>query len=317
MAEPPTQPPQPPDEPPEDDETVVRDPGWAVAPERRVATQETLVEEPAPPPRRPTLWPWLLALLVLVLAVLGTVYFLSRDDDDDAATTTAATTAAQQVTVPDVVGRTVDDATTAMEAVGLEVSVVQVPSGVEPGTVVAQAPGGGNEVEDGTTVSLKVARPLDETTTAPPATTAPPPTTTAPPQPQPGVVPDVVGQAAADAAKAFAAEGLHVDLNYVASDEPAGTVVAQAQDPGTELQRGDFVQVNVAAGPDATEWVSLPDVVGLPLDEARTRLERAGFEVLAINLNDEIRNSDRVGGQSPVASAAIPRGSLVVLYVSR
>jgi len=144
------------------------------------------------------------------------------------------------------------------------------------------------------------------------------PATTAPaPGPQPAVVPDVVGRSAADAAEAFGAAGLFVDLFYVPSGEQAGTVVSQAQDPGTELQPGDTVQVNISNGPDATEFVSIPDVAGLPLDEARASLEQARFEVLALNLDDDVRNTDGVDLQTPEAGAAVPPGSLVVLYVSR
>jgi hypothetical protein len=151
-------------------------------------------------------------------------------------------------------------------------------------------------------------------TTAPPATTSAPATTAAP---EPAVVPAAVGKPVADAAEAFAAEGLLVDLFYTSSREPAGTVVAQGLEPGTELQPEDLVQLNVANGPDVTEYLSLPDVGTMPLDEARATLEKARFEVLAFNLDHEIRDTDAVVLQTPEASAAVPPGSLVVLYVTR
>jgi hypothetical protein len=62
MAEPPRVPPDPPD----DDVTVVRD-EWGPD-ETFVERREEVLE---PPPRRPTIWPWLLALLILVLGGLG------------------------------------------------------------------------------------------------------------------------------------------------------------------------------------------------------------------------------------------------------
>ena len=49
-------------------------------------------------------------------------------------------------------------------------------------------------------------------------------------------MPDVVGQELADAARAFSEEGLKVAVVYVPSNEPAGSVVAQARPPGAELQ---------------------------------------------------------------------------------
>ena len=100
MAEPPNRPPDP------DDETVIRD-EW---PKETIVQQRVDEVEQAPPGRRPPkIWPWLLALLVLVLAGLGALWYFSQDDEDDAASTTA--TAARTVTVPDVVGTTSSEAT--------------------------------------------------------------------------------------------------------------------------------------------------------------------------------------------------------------
>jgi serine/threonine-protein kinase len=381
-----------PPRPPEDDETVVVprdetlvDPDWTVPPERRVAVHE--VEEEVPPPRRfPTLWPWLLALLVLVLAGLAAAYLLTRDDDEPAATT--ATTSAQQVEVPRVVGLQEDraleelrdaglegevdrrssqepegvvigqnpeagteleegeavqldvstgqaagattgaattaapesaqvpevvglpssEATSRLREAGFEVELVEVPSQEPAGTVVAQNPSAGSEAERGADVRLNVAQQPAGSTQ---------PTTTAAPEPQPASVPDVVGQELADATRAFADEGLKVSVRYVPSNEAQGRVVAQAQPAGTELRRGDTVQVNVSNGAEPQPAATVPGVVGRPLAGARRALEAAGYEVLAVNLEDEVRNEDRVSSQTPGGGASVPRGSLVVLYVAR
>ncbi len=146
---------RPPPRDPADDETVISD-GWGPESEVFVEQREEIVE----PPRRrmPTIWPWLLALLVLVLAGLGAIYFLSRDDDDDqsaapttSATTTSATTTAAERTVPDVVGTTSSEATETLRDAGFEVNLVPVPSDRPPGTVVAQAPRAGAEQPEGPT----------------------------------------------------------------------------------------------------------------------------------------------------------------------
>ena len=88
MAEPPPPPPprdpRDPDDPrdPAEDETIIAD-GWGpedpVFVERQpgVVDEEVVEEEPR---RMPTIWPWLLALLLLVLAGLAAAYFLTRDE---------------------------------------------------------------------------------------------------------------------------------------------------------------------------------------------------------------------------------------------
>jgi len=326
MAEPPPRDPRDPAE----DETIIAD-SWGPEDQVFVEQQDEIVE----PPRRriPTIWPWLLALLLLVLVGLGAVYFLSRDDDDDqatatptAATTTATTTAVETVSVPDVVGTTSSEATETLRNANLEVNLVSVPSDRSPGTVIAQSPAAGTEQPEGTSVRLNVAEAAGTTTgattqtettgTSTPATTTAPTTTTAPAPPRTATVPDVVGEELASAARSFADEGLKVAVAYVPSSEAAGRVVAQAQPPGTDRTRGDTVQLNVSEGANPQADASVPGVVGQQLDRARSALEQPGFEVLALTVGDrEIENKRSVLSQSPGSGASVPRGSLVLVYV--
>lgn len=305
MAEPPPVPPDP------DDETVIVPPTDAWEPESEVVVEETETE--LPPPKRPVLWPWLLALLVVVLVGLGAAYFLTRDDDDATTTTSTVATTTPQVTVPDVVGTTSSEATATLRDAGLDVNLVSVPSDRSPGTVIAQNPAAGEEVADGSSVRLNVAEAATPApTTTEPETTAP--TTTA--APEPATVPDVVGQELADAARSFNEEGLKVAVVYVPSNEPAGSVVAQARPPGAELQSGDTVQLNVSTGAEPAPDVQVPDVTGEKQAGGRDQLDSAGFEVLT--LEEQTSDDSRVGSvlsQTPSGGANIPRGSLVLLYV--
>ena len=314
----------PPSEQPPDDETIVRD-EWGpetVVPQRVV--EDEVVEETEARRKPPTIWPWLLALLVLVLAGLLAYFLLSGDDDEQPGTTDAATTQVEERTVPDVVGTTSSEATETLRDAGFDVNVVSVPSDSPAGTVVAQDPAAGATEPEGTTVRLNVARAAEGTTTGATTTTGSttttgttttaPTTTAPPPQPQPAVVPDAVGQELAEAARAFADEGLKASVAYVPSEEPAGRVVAQAQPAGTELERGDTVQVNVSRGPDAQPPTAVPSVAGEELESGRDQLEQAGFEVLALTVGDgEIRNESRIVSQSPSGGAA--PGALVLVYV--
>ncbi len=323
-----TPPPRDPPEPVEDETVVAGD--WPVRPEGQVVVEQTEAET-VPRRRMPVIWPALLALLLLVLGGLGAYYFATRDDDDDSPattattpTTTAATTgtttgtttqAAAPVSVPDVVGTTSSEATSALREVGLEANLVAVPSDRPAGTVLAQNPAAGKEAPEGSTVRLNVAQPATETT-PPPATTGPVATA---PTVEPSVVPDVVGKELADAAREFGDQGLKVSVQYVPATVPQGQVVAQAQPAGTERRRGDTVQVNISIGPEPSEpapRAAVPDVVGQTNDQARQALEGAEFEVLALNLEtNRVRREDRVVSQTPAAGASIPRGSLVLLYV--
>ena len=230
------------------------------------------------------------------------------------------------VEVPDVVGTTTSEATATLREAGLEVNLVPVPSREPRGTVLAQSPPPGTTAKAGTKVRLNVAQAdapppattQTTTTTTTTATTATTTTATTPPPTQPpatSTVPDAVGQELAVGARTFADEGLKLAVRYVPSQEPQGRIVAQARPSGSELRRGDTVQVNVSNGPDPAAATDVPDVDGLSEAEARSRLVDAGFEVLVIR--ERALGGSRVGvvgSQSPSGGASVPRGSLVILY---
>ena len=229
---------------------------------------------------------------MLVLGGLGAYYYFTQDDDEPAATTdhgAASSTSVEQVRVPDVVGTTSSEATATLRDAGFEANVVAVPSDRPSRQVVAQNPAAGKRRAgrlDGAAErrAASLARRRRRRRRRPLRPRRPPPATTAPPEP--ATVPDVVGKELADAARAFADEGLKVAVQYVPSDEPQGRVVAQAQPAGTELERGDTVQVNVSNGPEpggrhrrCRTWSAAAG------PRRATTLERAGFEVLAIELD--------------------------------
>ncbi|MBA2331182.1 MAG: PASTA domain-containing protein [Actinobacteria bacterium] len=234
----------------------------------------------------------------------------------------------EPVDVPDVVGTTSSEATATLRDVGLEANVVPVPSTEAAGTVLAQNPAAGSTVEAGSRVRLNVAKAAGDTT---PATTETTTTTTAtttttttattsteePPTPTPAraTVPDVIGQELAVGARTFGGEGLKVAVRYVPSQEAQGRIVAQARPAGTELSAGDTVQVNVSTGANPAAAAAVPSVSGEEMQEARSQLDAAGFEVLAIELEAASAQLGTVISQSPGGGASVPRGSLVLLYV--
>jgi len=312
---------RPPDEPvdPVDPagETVI-DPDWQPGPDHQVLVEEERAAAPPPRPPRPTLWPWLLALLVLVLAGVGAAFYLTDDDDEEpsattaattaerttngtttSATTTQATTAVAMTQVPDVVGAQSATAEAALRDAGLRANLHTVPSSRPGGTVVAQNPAAGAEVEEGSAVRLNVSAGG-----------------TPPAPPEPATVPDVVGLEQTEAVRALDEAGLAAAVQLVPSQEPQGRVVAQAREPGASLERGDTVQINVSTGPDPAPSSALPDVVGLGEEEARDQLQAAGFRVQVVKVDAPApAQRGRVVDQQPGGEA--PGGWKVTLSVGR
>jgi beta-lactam-binding protein with PASTA domain len=269
-----------------------------------------------PPPSGPafTTVPWVLGLEVAdareILLDAGFVVEALRRADDEAPRGTvfgqepeAGTRAADGstvrivvsvgrgvTTVPDVVGRSQADAVQALEVAGLRARAERVPSEREPGTVVAQVPRAGVELERGSAVRLNVSG-------------------------GPGriVVPDVTGADVGEAVAEIEGVGLRAETGEVDSNEPRGTVVTQEPVSGVEVERGAAVRLDVSAGPRGT---TVPELAGLQEEEARTQLEGLGFRVRAVEeATTQPAFVGRVLRQVPAAGREAPPGTQVTIVV--
>jgi serine/threonine-protein kinase len=126
---------------------------------------------------------------------------------------------------------------------------------------------------------------------------------------QPVPVPDVVGKKIDEARQILADASLGAKIDEKYDDKvPEGVVISQKPDKGKAPKNSDIALV-VSKG--ATP-VPVPEVVGKSLDEARTILTAAGFEVRDFNLPG---GPDRVLDQSPNGGGMAPKGSRVTLSV--
>ena len=84
---------------------------------------------------------------------------------------------------------------------------------------------------------------------------------------------------------------------------PAGTVVVE----------GTQVRINVSRGPKP---VTVPNVIGLPYEQAASELQRAGFGVARVDVDSELAKGIVVD-QDPNGGTNSSNGSTVTLSVSR
>jgi beta-lactam-binding protein with PASTA domain len=240
---------------------------------------------PEPPPER-HVWPWLLALAIVVLGGLAAlIVYATRDHDKKQTVTVAATR-----TVPSVVSLTRAVAVRRVTGAGFNAQIRFTPSSTRKGMVVAQAPDGGARLSQGGTVALTVSAG----------------------KPKLGV-PDVVGLPVAKAVKKLKAAGLEWDQRVVFASAPPGRVTAQRPAAGTAAKKGSTVALAVSKGP---QRVAVPNVVGRRRDDAIARLRSAGFHAAVFSVPS---SSPRgfVVAQSPQASSKAPKGSRVRINVSQ
>src|SRR5438477_6344598 len=111
--------------------------------DEEIAGPPVVEEEQYVPPRRPPLpeiWPWLLLLLLLVIGGLLAAYFLTRHNNHKKSSASA-------VAVPAVVGLKQGNAVRRLDERGLVPQLATGPSKFPAGTVFAQDPGAGTEVD--------------------------------------------------------------------------------------------------------------------------------------------------------------------------
>jgi eukaryotic-like serine/threonine-protein kinase len=197
-----------------------------------------------------------------------------------------------EVTIPSVVGQTVEDAVAELTRTGLNAQVVEVNSDRDEGTVTGQSPGAGLVVVEGTQVRINVSK-----------------------GPRPVTVPSVVGlpydQAAAELQQAgFVPARIEVD-----SDQGAGIVTNQEPNGGSEGSRGSTVTLSVSKGPSTA---AVPDVTTQDVAIAQTTLENAGFRTRVVLEDTDDPTSDGIViSQDPVGSSQAKPNTLVTLFVGR
>ncbi|WP_203185702.1 Stk1 family PASTA domain-containing Ser/Thr kinase [Streptomyces pratensis] len=192
------------------------------------------------------------------------------------------------VKVPDVESLALAEARRVLKKSGLEPGMVtrEFSEEIDRGKVIRTDPRAGTERRPDSAVALVVSKgsPVD--------------------------VPDVTGLPVEDATAALDEAGLTTKVltDRVNSPEAAGEIARQSPGSGAEAAEGDTVELTVSKGP---RMLQVPDVTGKDVDEARSTLEEAGFEVKVDR--PFLSFSDKVGSQSVEGGEKAAEGSTVTI----
>ncbi len=174
------------------------------------------------------------------------------------AVTTVISRGVETKTVPDVIGKTKDQAGAAIKGAGLTLGTVteEYSASVASGKVISSDPKAGKVIEHTEKVSIVVSKGKE-----------------------PATIPDVTGMNEDDAKKTLEDAGLKkgkVSQDYSDSVDK-GKVISSSPIAGASgYSKGDSVDLTVSKGP---EKVAVPDVTGKSEDEAKKTLEDAGLKV--------------------------------------
>jgi len=233
----------------------------------------------APAKRSP--WAWI-GVTVLVLAVAAAALFLGRTLFD--------TGSGKRVTVPNIVGMSIDEAQRALEAEGLRLGAQTPQTSDEPeDTVLAQDPDADTRLAVGEAVTVTVSAGKQQTQ-----------------------VPPLEGLTSLDAVRT-ALRDAKLDLGnvkQVESSEPEGLVLNQDPEAFTTVDVGTKVDIEVSTG-----VVEVPSVVGFTQSAATSALSKAGLDVRVVTASSD-QPAGIVTSQDPPGGAQVKKGTTVTVTVS-
>ncbi len=237
----------------------------------------------APPPRRKNNT-WVAVALtllgVLAVAALGIGLYVASHNK-------------AQISVPDLKGRTGDEASRLLNQVKLRPSPTQFNDpNCQQNTVTDQTPAAATKVDEGTTVAYRICLGPGETT-----------------------VPPLVGLTRAAADQALKDKHLVAKFIDVNSDAAAGTVVDSNPKAGTTIKENQTVEVSISKG----NQKKVPSVVGKSEADAKAAIAAAGFRVNVVP--DETTDTTKIGkvtNQDPDGGTiADPSKTTVSIFVGK
>ncbi len=126
--------------------------------------------------------------------------------------------------------------------------------------------------------------------------------------PTPIAIPNVAGQSYDEAAAAISAAGFAAARRDDFSDTvEVGTVIGTEPSSNAKAQKGATITVMVSKGP---ELVSVPNVLGLSLDDASAKLEANGLVTGVQNY----KANKKVSAQDPTGGTKVKKGTEVTLF---
>jgi beta-lactam-binding protein with PASTA domain len=301
---------------------------WPTPEHRTVATRDAGMAPPvaSPPPDRRIGQGMLLALGVLVLVAIGigiAYLFTHRSSTPPTTTvvvTSSGTPAGQvRVIVPNVSGLPEAQARSGLQAMGLTVNAVTVPSAQPPGTVVAESPAGGAKVAKGSAVRINLSSGTSTVTsatttgaTATGATT----TTSVPPQPTTATVPDLTTSQLQAAVQQLEAAGLLASIQYIPGDDPLGTIEHQSPIGGGTVKARSHVTINASSGPGDKPQEAVPDATGQTLSQAVSTMNGAQLRLIFVKVPVSSRSqAGRVVAQTPAAAKQAPENAQILVFL--
>jgi len=190
-------------------------------------------------------------------------------------------------------GLTQEEAEEKLEAAGFDADVETATSAaVEEGLVIHSEPSGGETVTNGSTVKLVVSA-----------------------GPKLAKVPVLVGTQRSVAVQQIRGRDLEPSISEEESGTPAGQVISQSPDAGSEVEAGSTVAIVVSSG---EEQAKVPNVIGKLREEAVRTVREAGLNPTVEEEETEVAGKvGRAIDQFPPPGSELEPGETVTIVVGK
>ena len=210
--------------------------------------------------------------------------------------TTTQQTDSEMVKVPDVTGKTYEEAQKELNKYDLGIHKSTAPSDtVEKGKIISQDPADGKKVKKHTTVNVVISSGEEAKTTT---------------------IPNVVGMSEADAEKALQDKNLVVKKGdpVYSDDVEQGEVVSVSPSEGAEVKEGTTVTLVISKG---NQPATVPKLTGKSQSDAEAALSQAGLSGNATEDYSDTVEEGVIISQDTDAGKEVSKGTTIGYVVSK
>lgn len=227
----------------------------------------------------------LIAILVLALGG-GAAYMFTKGSSEKV----------KEISVPDVVGKSKDEAKKIIESAELIfVEAGQKESDKEEGTVLEMFPEAGSKVKEKAEIRVIVSGGGEKLK-----------------------VPNLQGMTVKDAKNMLATYGLQLgNVSEEFSSKTKGTIIKQSPESDSEVKKSDKIDVVVSKGQEI-KTSNVPDLSGKTLNDAKTLLDSLKFQMKQVETvtseGDKKDLNGKIYKQDPGAGYDLKQGSTITVY---
>ncbi len=197
--------------------------------------------------------------------------------------------------VPNVEGKTLEEAIQEIEGAGFEVGKTESAhdDSVESGHVISQNPKGGTKAAKGSKIDILISQGTEEVS-----------------------IPNVEGMTQEEATRTLLKEGFVVGdvTNQYSNDVEAGKVMSQSPSANMKAVKGSSVSLVISQG---KEQGTIPDLEGLSLDAARSKAEAEGFLISQSGSEYSDIPANCIIRQFPSPGSKADKGTTITYVISK